>query len=234
MDGAVPAEDGPERTPIRVMMVDDHNVVRQGLRTYAEILGDITIVEEAATGPQALERLATLEACGRLPHVVLMDLMLPFMDGIAATAAIKARYPAVEVVLLTGFITKEKVHAALQAGAVGYVLKDATPDEVGAAIRAAQRGEVHLNAAVAGPLMQSLRGPAAEGTAVRLTDRERDVLVLVGQGLSNKEIAGRLGIGNRTVRTHVSGILGKLGLASRTQAALFAVRAGLAPTSDTP
>ncbi len=218
-----------EDTPIRVFLVDDHGVVRRGMRAYLEMLDDIEVVGEAADGQQALDRLAALAAATTLPNVVLMDLLMPRMDGIAATAVIKERYPEVEVVALTSFIEEEKVHAALQAGATGYLLKDAEADEVVAAIRAAHAGEVHLDAAVAKRLMQALRAPKADGLVEPLTDREREVLALVARGQANKEIARQLGISERTARTHVSNILGKLGLASRTQAALYAVREGLIP-----
>jgi DNA-binding NarL/FixJ family response regulator len=199
------------------------------MRAYLEMLEDMAIVGEASDGQQALDRLAALEAEGNLPDVVLMDLLMPRMDGIAATAAIKERYPVIEVVALTSFIEEEKVHAALQAGAAGYLLKDAEADEVAAAVRAAQRGEVHLDPTVAKRLMQSLRAPKAQESVEPLTERERDVLALVAQGRANKEIGRALGISERTARTHVSNILGKLGLASRTQAALYAVREGLVP-----
>ena len=157
-----------------------------------------------------------------------MDLVMPRLDGLAATTAIKQRYPGVEVVALTSFGEAGRVHVALAAGAAGYLLKDAEADEVGAAIRAAYRGEVHLDSAVARKLTQSLVAPGRSMTA--LTAREREILILVAEGKSNRDIARALVISERTARTHVSNVLTKLGLASRTQAALWAVREGLAPS----
>jgi DNA-binding NarL/FixJ family response regulator len=215
--------------PIRVLVVDDHRVVREGLRSYLGLVDDIEMVGEASDGRAALDWLARAKAEGELPDVVLMDLMMEPMDGIAATAAIKERYPAVEVVAVTSFIEEEKVHSALEAGAAGYLLKDAEADEVAAAVRSAQRGEVHLDPAVARKLTASLRhGPSASPKDL-LTAREIEILLLVAQGKANKEIAAELVISERTARTHVSNILSKLGLTSRTQAALWAVREGLAP-----
>jgi DNA-binding NarL/FixJ family response regulator len=158
-----------------------------------------------------------------------MDLLMEPMDGITATAAIKQRYPEVEVVAVTSFIEEEKVHAALEAGAAGYLLKDAEADEVAAAVRSARRGEVHLDPAVARKLTASLRSGSTASPKDLLTEREREILLLVAQGKANKEIAAELVISERTARTHVSNILSKLDLSSRTQAALWAVREGLAP-----
>ena len=214
---------------IRVLVVDDHRVVREGLRSYLELVDDIEMVGEATDGRGALDWVARAKAEGSLPDVVLMDLMMEPMDGIEATRRVKERYPGIEVVAVTSFIEEEKVHAALEAGAAGYLLKDAEADEVAAAIRAASRGEVHLDPAVARQLTASLRrGPASRPRDL-LTDREREILSLVAQGKANKEIAAQLVISERTARTHVSNILAKLRLSSRTQAALWAVREGLAP-----
>jgi DNA-binding NarL/FixJ family response regulator len=207
-------EDGP----IRVLIVDDHAVVRSGLRTFLELLDDVEVAGEAADGEQAVA-----EARRLAPDVVLMDLMMPRMDGIAAIAAIKRERPETEVVAVTSFIEEEKVTAALEAGASGYLLKDAEADEVAGAIRAAHAGEVHLDPAVTRLLAQRLRERRDAPTVEPLTERERDVLRLVGRGMSNKEIAAALFITERTARTYVSNLLGKLGLASRTQAALYAV-----------
>jgi DNA-binding NarL/FixJ family response regulator len=157
-----------------------------------------------------------------------MDLLMPGMDGVTATAAITQRYPEMEVVAMTSFTQADMVHGALQAGASGYLLKDAEADEVAAAIRAACRGEVHLDPAIAKQLTRLLVAPKPQ-TVSSLTDREREVLVLVAQGLSNQQIANALVISERTARTHVSNILSKLGVASRTQAALLAIREGIAP-----
>lgn len=212
-----------------MLVVDDHRVVREGLRSYLELIDDIEMVGEASDGRGALDALARAKAEGGLPDVVLMDLMMEPMGGIEATAAVKERYPDVEVVAVTSFIEEEKVHAALEAGASGYLLKDAEADEVAAAIRAADRGEVHLDPAVARQLTASLRrGPTISAKDL-LTGREREILLLVAQGKANKEIASELVISERTARTHVSNILAKLNLTSRTQAALWAVREGLAP-----
>jgi DNA-binding NarL/FixJ family response regulator len=210
---------------IRVFLVDDHAVVRRGMRAFFDMLDDIEVSGEAADGQAALDELAVLAARDELPDVVLMDLLMPRLDGIAATTAIKQRHPDVEVVALTSFSEAERVHAALEAGAAGYLLKDADADELAAAIRAARRGEVHLDPAVARKLTQSLVAP--QHTATALTTREREVVVLVAQGKSNRDIADALVISERTARTHVSNVLTKLGLASRTQAALWAVREGL-------
>lgn len=235
MSDRTPDSDAEHPAPIRVFLADDHGVVREGMRTYLGLYDDFEIVGEAGDGRQALERLAHLDVAGRRPDVVLMDLLMPVMDGIAATGAIKERYPEVEVVALTSFLEEEKVHAALQAGATGYLLKDAEADEVATAIRAAYRGEMHLDPAVAKRLMQALHAPRTAEPVETLTERERGVLILVAQGRSNKEIGRTLGITERTARSHVSNILGKLGLASRTQAALYAVREGLVPaSSDAP
>jgi DNA-binding NarL/FixJ family response regulator len=217
----------PEELPLTVLIVDDHGVVRQGMRTYLSMVPDIVVVDEAADGQQALDRLQVLAHAGTLPDVVLMDILMPRLDGIAATAAIKARFPDVEVVVLTSFVEEAKVQAALEAGATGYLLKDAEADEVAAAVRAAHRGELQLDPVIAAQLMRTLRAPKQADPFAELTEREREVLILIAQGQANKEIAGVLGITERTARTHVSNILGKLGLASRTQAALFAVREGL-------
>src|SRR3954451_1623435 len=206
-------------TRIRVLRVDDPAVVRRGLRGFFELLDDIEIVGEAEDGAQAV---ALVEQF--LPDVVLMDLLMPVMDGIAATAEIKSRFPDVEVVALTSFIEEERVTAALEAGATGYLLKDADADDVAVAVRRAHAGEVHLDPQVARLLARRIRSRRDDEPAREpLTEREREVLSLVAKGHSNKEIASLLDITERTARTQVSNILGKLDLASRTQAALWAI-----------
>jgi DNA-binding NarL/FixJ family response regulator len=208
--------------PIRVLLVDDHAVVRRGLRGFLELLDDIEVVGEAETGRRAIEQAWALQ-----PDVVLMDLVMPDIEGIEATVEIKSTAPGCEVVVLTSFGDESKVTAALEAGASGFILKDAEADDVAHAIRAARRGEVHLDPAVARLLARRVRERTVQPSAEPLTDREREVLALVARGLSNKAIADELAITERTARTHVSNILGKLGLASRTQAALYAVEHGL-------
>ena len=220
--------DNPCQRPVRVLIVDDHPVVRRGLRSYLEMVDDMEVVGEASDGQEALEAIAALVMSGRPADVVLMDLLMPGMDGVAATAAITQRHPEMQVVAMTSFTQAEKVHGALQAGAAGYLLKDADADEVAAAIRAARRGVVQLDAAIARQLTRSLVAPK-RGTVGALTDREREVLVLVAQGLSNRQIADALVISERTARTRVSNILKKLGATSRTQAALLAIGEGIAP-----
>lgn len=213
--------------PVGVFIVDDHTVVRSGIAAYLNLIDDLTLVGEASDGVQALRKLAELEAHDRLPDAVLMDLVMPNMDGIEATAHIVKRFPTCRVVVLTSFGEVERVHAALRNGAVGYLLKDAEAAEVAAAIRAAIRGEVHLDSEITRRLTQVLRsGPA--GPAL-LTPRERQILVLLGEGRSNRDIANALVISERTARTHVSNVLSKLNLTSRTQAALLAIREGLVP-----
>jgi DNA-binding NarL/FixJ family response regulator len=218
MDGN-PAAHPDARPRVRVLLADDHKVVRRGLRGFFELLDDIEVVGEAEDGRQAV---ALVEAL--TPDVVLMDLLMPVMDGIAATAEIKARFPDVEVVALTSFVEEERVTAALEAGATGYLLKDADAEDVAVAIRRAHGGEVHLDPQVARLLARRIRTRRDEAPAREpLTEREREVLALVARGHSNKEIATLLYITERTARTHVSNILGKLDLASRTQAALWAI-----------
>jgi len=236
-----PARD-PASGRIRILLVDDHAMVRRGMRDFLELHDDMEVVGEAGDGA------AALEATDRLgPDVVIMDLLLPVIDGIAATAEIKARHPAVEVIAITSFVDEDRVTAAIEAGASGFLLKDAEADDLAAAIRAAVAGEVHLDPAVAGIVARGLRdrtGPRpatrrpAEGarspasgraSLASLTTREREVLAGVARGLPNQAIADELGITERTARTHVSNILTKLGLTSRTQAALFAVQHGLGP-----
>jgi DNA-binding NarL/FixJ family response regulator len=215
--------------PIRILLVDDHAMVRRGMRDFLDLHDDLEIVGEAADGAQAVE------ACDRLrPDVVIMDLLMPQLDGIEATRRIKAAHPAIEIVALTSFIEEARVVAAIEAGAAGFLLKDAEADDLAAAIRAAAAGEVHLDPAVAGIVARRLRGGAGAGADAarddgldRLTPREREVLAGLARGLSNRAIADELGITERTARTHVSNILAKLGLTSRTQAALLAVEHGL-------
>ncbi len=209
-----------DQARIRVLLVDDHSVVRMGLKSFFDMLDDIEVVGEASDGSEGVAMARRLK-----PDVVLMDLLMPNMDGVTAIGRIKAEMPETEIVTMTSFIEEEKVTAALEAGASGYVLKDAEADEVAAAIRAAFAGEVHLDPAVARLLAQRMRTrkDPAQDLVEPLTEREKDVLRLLGQGKSNKEIGAELFITERTARTYVSNILGKLGLASRTQAALWAV-----------
>jgi DNA-binding NarL/FixJ family response regulator len=221
------ADDGP--VPAHVFLVDDHRVVRTGLAAYLATEPGITVVGEAGDGRRALDELAALDGAGRLPDVVLMDLQMPVMDGVTATAEIKRRWPDVEVVAVTSFVEEERVRAALEAGATGYLLKDAAADEVVAAIRSAVAGEVHLDPVAARALTAALRAPRSAGDT--LTPREREVLVLLAGGGTNRQIGRHLGVTERTARTHVSNILAKLGLASRTQAAMWAVREGLVPAA---
>jgi DNA-binding NarL/FixJ family response regulator len=212
-------------SPIRVLVVDDHAVVRRGVVAYLEALEDVTVAGEAGTGREALDRLARAAALRELPDVVLMDVQMPEMDGVTATGEIVRRFPGVKVVILTSFGETERVHAALEKGASGFLLKDAGPAEVDAALRAAVRDEVFLDAAVTRRLTQEMRAPRTGLGA--LTAREKEVLVLVAEGKSNKDIAEHLVISERTARTHVSHLLTKMGLSSRTQAALLAIKEGL-------
>lgn len=221
-----------ETDSIRLLVVDDHDIVRRGICAYLEMVDDIEVLGEARDGREAIDVLSRGATDGKLPDVILMDLVMPEMDGIAATVAIKEQWPEIEVVALTSFIEEEKIHGALQAGATGYLLKNAEADEIAAAIRAAHRGEMHLDPLVARRLAQSLRAPKPQELVDPLTGREHEILLLVARGSANKQIARQLGINERTARTHVSNILGKLGLTSRTQAALYALREGLVSASE--
>ena len=218
--------------PVRVFLVDDHKVVRTGLASYLSTEPGVEVVGEAPDGLRALSELAVLEAAHQLPDVVLMDLEMPRMGGVEATAEVKRRWPDVEVVAVTSFVEEASIRAVLEAGATGYLLKHADAPDVTAAIRAAVAGEVHLDPVAAKALTASLRTPRS--AAEQLTPREREVLVLVAEGGTNRQIGRLLGVTERTARTHVSNILAKLGLASRTQAALWAVREGLVPADGTP
>ena len=226
----------PRRARIRILLVDDHAMVRRGMRDFLALHDDLEVVGEAADGAAAVEQAALLT-----PDIVVMDLLMPGVDGIEATARIRAADPAIEVIALTSFVEEARVVAAIEAGASGFLLKDADADELAAAIRAAAIGEVHLDPAIAGIVARRMRaggggspgrGGARGGGASRdgvdsLTVRELEVLGGVARGLSNRAIADELGITERTARTHVSNILAKLGLSSRTQAALLAVQHGL-------
>jgi len=220
--GAAPAAE----QDTTVFLVDDHAVVRTGLATYLGTEPGMRVVGQAGNARRALDELAVLANSGGLPDVVLMDVLMPEMDGITGTAEIKRRWPEVEVVAVTSFLEEGKIRAVLEAGAAGYLLKDADADDVVHAIRAAQRGEVHLDPAAAKALTASMRAPRRTAVAA-LTPREREVIVLIARGGTNRQIGKHLGVTERTARTHVSNILSKLGLASRTQAAMWAVNEGL-------
>jgi NarL family two-component system response regulator LiaR len=204
---------------IRILIVDDHGVVRQGLRMYLSLDPELEVVAEAANGAEALRLAHELE-----PDVVLMDLLMPVMDGIAATAAIRRELPEIEVIALTSVLEDSAVYGAMRAGAIGYLLKDTAAEDLCRAIKAAAAGQVQLSPPVAARLVREV--PAPQQTEP-LTERETEVLWQLAQGKSNKEIAAALVIAEKTVRTHVSNILAKLGVASRTQAVLHAVRSGL-------
>ncbi|HYP39571.1 MAG TPA: response regulator transcription factor [Chloroflexia bacterium] len=209
---------------IRVVLVDDHIVVRQGLRAFLATAADIEVIGEASNGREAVD-----VVCNVRPDVVLMDLVMPELDGIGATAEIKQAMPDVDVIAMTSFIEDDKVFGAMRAGATGYVLKDADPGEVMRAIRSAAAGEVHLDSRVARRLMQELHAGKQKSDTVQqeLSEREIEVLKLVAKGCSNQMIAQELIISPKTAKSHVSNILGKLGLASRTQAAVYALKEGL-------
>ncbi|MFC6592527.1 response regulator [Deinococcus lacus] len=205
---------------VRVLLVDDHAVVRQGLRLFLGLDPLLDVVGEAANGQEALAAVEALR-----PSVVVMDLMMPVMDGISATRAIRERWPDVEVVALTSTLEAHKVNGAIEAGAMGYLLKDASSDALAEAIHAAARGEVRLHPEAARRLVRDFRsGEMRE----HLTAKEVEVLQLVARGHNNRDIAAQLGVGEATVKTHVSRLLAKLGLESRTQAALYALKEGLA------
>ena len=206
--------------PIRVLIVDDHAMVRQGIATFIELQDDIELVGEATNGREAIARVEELK-----PDVVLMDLVMPEMDGVTATREIKTRHPEVKVLALTSFVNDAQITPALRAGAAGYLLKDISADELMKAIRAAQRGESPLAPAVAKKMIEDVSQPREDTRWLdQLTERERQVLALLGHGLSNKEIAAKLSISEKTAKFHVSSVLSKLGLNDRTQAALFAVK----------
>lgn len=210
---------------VRVLIADDHAVVRQGLRMFLGLDEDLEVVGEASDGSEAVRLAHELR-----PDVVLMDLLMPVMDGITAIGTLRRELPETEVIALTSVLEDASVVGAVQAGAIGYLLKDTDAEKLRAAIKAAAAGQVQLAPEAAARLVREVRAPEPAGEA--LTERETDVLRCLGEGMSNKQIAAALYIGEKTVKTHVSRVLMKLGVASRTQAALHAVRLGLVP--DTP
>jgi len=217
-------------TAIRVMLVDDHAVVRKGMRALLDREAGIDVVGEAETGEQAVQAVERLR-----PNVILMDLEMPGCGGIEATRQISGEHPDIRIVVLTSHAAEEDVFPALKAGALGYLLKHSAPEDVLQAIRQAQRGETVLHPAIARMVLRELNRPASAKqpkTTEPLSERELEVLRLLARGMSNQEIADTLVVGEATVRSHVSSILRKLQLASRTQAALYALREGLASLDE--
>jgi NarL family two-component system response regulator LiaR len=211
--------------PVRVLIVDDHEVVRRGLRVFLSSDPTLESVGEAADSVEALERARQVQ-----PDVVLMNLDMPRLDGVGATAALRQEWPETEVLILTSALDEERLVEAIRAGAIGYLLKDITPEELQEAIHAAAAGQVQLAPKVLAGLLREVRAPAP---AEPLTERETDVLRLLARGLANKEIGLQLGVSEQTVKSHVRNLLNKLGVASRTQAALHGVRLGLiSPESE--
>lgn len=215
---------------IRIIIADDHAIVRKGIRAVLRNVPDIDVVGEAATGWEAIAEVEKLQ-----PDVVLMDLAMPELDGIEAIRRIMNDHPEVRILVLTSFASEDKIFPAIKAGALGYHLKDSTPEELMEAIRQVHRGESSLHPVIARKVLQELSRPSERPpTPDPLTPREVEVLRLVAQGRNNQEIAEELVISETTVRTHVSNILSKLHLASRTQAALYALREGLASLDEAP
>jgi len=208
--------------PIRVMLVDDHTMVRRGLATFLKVFDDLQLAGEAESGA------AAIQLCGELlPDVVLMDMLMPDMDGASATRAIRQQYPQVQVIVLTSFKEGELIKNALEAGAIGYLLKDVSADDLVRAIRAAHAGRATLSPEAAQALVETANHPPAPG--LDLTEREREVLTLMVEGLNNTQIAGRLTVSSSTIKSHVSNILSKLGVASRTEAVTLALRNRIVP-----
>jgi NarL family two-component system response regulator LiaR len=203
--------------PIRVMIVDDHTMVRRGLATILKVFDDLMLAGEAENG------VAAIELCGEvLPDVVLMDMVMPEMDGAAATRVIRQKYPQVRVIGLTSFKEGELIKNALEAGAIAYLLKDVSADDLARAIRAAHAGRATLSPEAAQALVETANQPPAPG--LDLTEREREVLALMVEGLTNTQIAGRLTVSSSTIKSHVSNVLAKLGVTSRTEAVTLALR----------
>jgi len=211
---------GDSSKPIRVMLVDDHTMVRRGLTTFLKVFDDLELAGEASSGEAAIRLCPETH-----PDVILMDLMLPDMDGATATRAIRKQSPEVEVIALTSYKEPELIKSALEAGAIGYLLKDVSADELAHAIRAAHAGRATLSAEATKVIVRSAGQPPAPG--FDLTAREREVLVLLVEGLTNDQIAARLTVSPSTIKSHVSNILTKLGVASRTEAVTLALRQGL-------
>ena len=209
-------------SPIRVLVVDDHAVVREGLRAFLELQDSIEVVGEAGDGHEAVEQATRL-----VPDVVLMDLVMPRLDGLEAMRVLRASLPAMRVIVLTSFLDDAMLLPALRAGAAGYLLKNAQPQEIARAVRAAHAGEALLDPVVAARVVEILAAEGREEPIDRLTPREREVLILIGRGFPNKLIARELGLSEKTVKAHVGRVLAKLGVTDRTQAAVLAVRAGL-------
>jgi DNA-binding NarL/FixJ family response regulator len=210
--------------PIAVLIVDDHAVVREGLRAFLQLQDGIDVAGEAGDGEEALEQALALR-----PHVILMDLVMPRLDGVGAMRELRARVPESRVIVLTSFLDDERLLPAIQAGAAGYLLKNAEPAELARAIRAAHAGGTIIDPTVASRLVQAIADGRRSAADHNLTRREREVLELIARGRSNKRIAFELGISEKTVKTHVGHVLAKLDVSDRTQAAVVAVREGLAP-----
>ena len=205
--------------PIRVLIVDDHAVVREGLRSFLELQEGIAVAGEAADGAEAVDAVERLR-----PDVVLMDLVMPKVDGVEAMRLLRERGATARVIVLTSFLDDERLLPAIRAGAAGYLLKNAQPQELARAIRTAHAGEALIDPAVAARLVDALGSDRPDDRYDELTPRERDVLELIGRGYSNKRIAQELGAAEKTVKNHVSHVLAKLGVTDRTQAALYANR----------
>ena len=207
----------PSSQPIRVMLVDDHTMVRRGLATFLKVYDDLQLTGEAESGEAALQLCAEV-----LPDVILMDMVMPHMDGAATTRAIRQQFPQVQVIALTSYKEGDLVKNALEAGAIGYLLKDVSADELAGAIRAAHAGRATLSPEAAQALVETTNLPPTPG--LKLTERERQVLILMIEGLNNVQIAGRLSVSPSTIKSHVSNILSKFGVASRTEAVTLALR----------
>jgi len=208
--------------PIRIMLVDDHAMVRRGLATFLMVFDDFKLVGEAENGEAAVRLCAEV-----LPEVILMDMVMPGMDGASATRAIRQQFPQVQVLALTSYKEGDLVKSALKAGAIGYLLKDVSADELADAIRAAHSGRATLSPQAAQALVETSNQPPLPG--LDLTEREREVLALMVEGLNNTQIAGKLMVSPSTIKSHVSNILSKLGVASRTEAVTLALRSHLIP-----